>query len=76
MKINFFTESDGSLSMRRLLAFVFALASIGGGIMSIVKALPYQAICASFGIPSAVCIILLLFTTWEDIVSIINSLKK
>jgi len=73
---NIFQEEDGAFSMRRLLAFLFALVSFVAGLLSAYKGASWQAIAVSFGIPSLTCILLLFFTTWTDIAQVTGNLKK
>lgn len=70
-----FKESDGQWSMRRVLAFLFALASIGCGITSLVLKAVWQVIACAFGIPGIISIILLFFTTWTDVSTVVNAVK-
>lgn len=71
-----FKESDGLWSMRRVLAFLFALASIGGGIAALVFKADWQVVACAFGIPGLICILLLFFTTWTDISTVVNAVKE
>lgn len=70
-----FKESDGQWSMRRVLAFLFALASIGCGIAALVLKATWQIVACAFGIPGLICIILLFFTTWTDVSTVVNAVK-
>lgn len=70
-----FKESDGQWSMRRVLAFLFALASIGCGITSLILKSVWQVIACAFGIPGIISIILLFFTTWADVSTVVNAVK-
>lgn len=70
-----FKESDGQWSMRRVLAFLFALASIGCGITSLILKAVWQVIACAFGIPGIISIILLFFTTWTDVSTVVNAVK-
>jgi len=62
-----FCESDGSWSMRRLLAFIFAAGALALGILG----LPWQVV----GILAASSLLLLFFTTWADIASVVKVAK-
>ena len=68
-----FQESDGAISMRRILALFFALASVPLGVIAIPSGAWFNFI------PCAVCVVacllLLFFTTWADVASIIKSVK-
>ena len=74
--MNIFQEADGDFSMRRLLAFLFALVSFVAGLICVYKGEPWQAIAVSFGIPAVTSILLLFFTTWGDVAQITGSIKK
>ena len=70
-----FKESDGLWSMRRVLAFLFALTSIGCGIASLVLKSGWQTVACAFGAPGAISILLLFFTTWTDVSAVVNAVK-
>lgn len=77
MKItSVFKESTGEWSMRRVLAFLFGLASIGCGITSLILKAVWQIVACAFGVPGIICILLLFFTTWDDISHVVNAVKK
>ena len=69
-----FQEADGAISMRRILAMFFSLASVALGVLAIPSAPGWYVF-----IPSGLCIIaallLLFFTTWGDIASIVREAK-
>lgn len=71
-----FKESTGEWSMRRVLAFLFGLAAIGCGITSLVLKSAWQIVACAFGLPGLICILLLFFTTWDDISNIVSAAKK
>lgn len=62
------------VSMRRVLAFFFAILSIPLGIIAI----PYGAwqVFIPFGVCVLACLLLLFFTTWADITEIIKAAKE
>ena len=70
-----FKESDGLWSMRRVLAFLFALTSIGCGIASLILKSGWQVVACSFGVPGVICLLLLFFTTWTDVSTVVNAVK-
>lgn len=76
MSVGKFQETDGSGSMRRFLAFLFCLASICAGLLSIVKDSSWQVVAASFGVPGIISAAFMFFTTWEDVKKIISAWKK
>lgn len=75
MFLSVFKESSGEWSMRRVLAFLFGLASIGCGIASLILNRGWQAIACAFGVPGAISILLLFFTTWTDVSAVVNAVK-
>lgn len=72
---NVFKESSGDWSMRRLLAFLFGLASIACGAVAIHLKMDWKVIAAGSGVPGVICLLLLLFTTWDDIALIVHAVK-
>lgn len=70
-----FKESDGQWSMRRVLAFLFALASIGCGIAALCLKTSWQIVACAFGIPGIISILLLFFTTWTDVSTVVSAVK-
>lgn len=70
-----FKETDGQWSMRRVLAFLFGLASIGCGITSLVLKAVWQIVACAFGVPGIICILLLFFTTWTDVSTVVSAVK-
>lgn len=73
--MNIFQEATGAYSMRRVLAFLFALASIAAGITGLFFAAQWQAAAAAAAVCAASSIILLLCTTAEDIASLVSVIK-
>lgn len=68
-----FQESDGSRSMRRVLAFFFALAAVG--VLALGAWRPsIEVVYGGIALLVAV-IILLFFTTWGDVASIAAAWK-
>ena len=69
-----FQESNGDVSMRRILAAFFAIAAVALGGAAIPNAPGWYVF-----VPSALCIfatlILLLFTTWSDVSSLVTAIK-
>lgn len=76
MRANFFCEENGALSMRRLLAFIFALACIGLAVTSLVLKADWKCILVSAGLPLIGSLLMMFFTSWSDVSSIINAVKK
>ena len=79
-KPGFLREADGSRSLRRLLAFILAIYLMAIGILCIIKAASWAVILVSIGIPALVIVLLLFFTTWNEvstgITSIAGAIKK
>ena len=75
MFLSVFKESSGEWSMRRVLAFIFGLASIGCGIASLILKSRWQTVACAFGPPGAISILLLFFTTWTDVSAVVNAVK-
>lgn len=74
--MGFFQEENGSKSMRRLLAILFFMVFV---VVSI-YAIPYAFSGWYVFIPSILCVVavilLLFFTTWNDIAVLANAVKK
>lgn len=69
-----FQETDGAVSMRRILAAFFSLAAVALGAIAIPGAPGWYVF-----IPSGLCLagalLLMFFTTWEDIKGIVTAAK-
>jgi len=67
---------DSPVSMRRVLAFFFALASV----YLAAAALPYASVgwyvFLPAGLSVAAVLLLLFFTTWADVVSLVQAARK
>lgn len=74
--LSIFKESDGAWSMRRVLAFIGFICGIGCGLAALFLSRTWQDIAISFGLPMSASLILLFFTTWTDVIAIINAVKK
>lgn len=72
-KIGMFHEADGSISMRRVLAFFFAIAAACiFGVGAFNASMP--AVYGGIALVSTV-LLLLFFTTWESVAEIIAAWK-
>lgn len=71
-----FFQHNGARSMRRLLAFIFGLASIFCGIFSLVKGSQWQSALIAFAVPLAGSLLMMFFTSWTDIASVLKATKK
>ena len=77
MKVNFFTDENGNLSMRRLLAFMFALttiAAVAGNIIMITE--DWKIPVITIGLPLIGSLLMMFFTSWSDIASVAKAVKK
>jgi len=70
-----FQESDGAVSMRRILAAFFSLAAVALGAIAIPGAPGWYVF-----IPSVACLagalLLMFFTTWSDVAAVVSAVKK
>ena len=66
----------GQVSIRRVIAAFFAACSIPSGMIALYFQMPWQAIACAFGIPMVGTLLLLFFTTWNDIAIAINMATK
>ena len=65
----------GQVSMRRVLAAFFALASVILAIIGAIIGMVWQGISALFGIPVAAVLLLMFFTTWGDMADAVKKVK-
>lgn len=75
-KVGFFTDENGSKSMRRLLAFIFAFAeliAVACTAMFVEEWKLGMVICTPFLIG---CILMMFFTSWSDISNVVKAVKK
>lgn len=70
-----FKEESGHYSMRRVLSFLFALASISAGLVAAIKQSEWMAIAASFGAPGILSLGYLILTTVSDVKAIISTAR-
>ena len=73
--MNIFEESQGVWSIRRVLAAVLVAAAIAAIICGIDFNVTWQVIAAGAGFPLLAAVLLLFFTTWSDIESVISAAK-
>lgn len=74
-KITIFTDENGHASMRRFLAFILALASVGFGIGAIFIETTWQTLLVAMGLPLTGSLLFMFFTTWEAVGSVISAVK-
>lgn len=65
----------GPVSMRRVGAFIFILAAVAAGLWAVATGQPWQTVAAGFGVPGSLAAMLLFFTSWSDIKSIVSAYK-
>ena len=53
MKFSLFKEADGLVSMRRVLAFVFAIVSVIAGLTALFLGAVWQVVLVCFAVPLA-----------------------
>lgn len=73
-KIGFLNESKGTMSMRRLVAFIFSLTLIAAIILIFVFRISWSwpVTLVILGIPALIIMLCLFFTTWEDISKVVS----
>ena len=71
-----FHEEEGVFSMRRVLAFILALVSIALGTVTILLKSEWQVVACAIGIPLLATVLLLFFTTWGDVASVVKAVKE
>jgi len=74
--VNFFTDQEGLLSMRRLISFLFALTTIGAIPLNIVYGSEWKMCLISVGLPLAGSLLMMFFTSWSDIACVAKAIKK
>ena len=70
-----FQESDGAWSIRRVLAAVFSLLACVAGVYSVLMGVDWKLAAVAFGVPIMAVLVLVFFTTWETVTSIIKAVK-
>lgn len=75
MTIHFLQEADGSWSLRRLLAILFFMLAAVALVLCILRGAEVLVILAAVGLPIAASILLMFFTTWSDITSLVKAVK-
>lgn len=70
-----FQETNGDISMRRILAFIFACLSIPLAVLGILNAASGWVVFIPFLGCQVAVIFLLFFTTWADIKEIVQAIK-
>jgi hypothetical protein len=71
-----FHETEGVFSMRRVLAFILAIVSIGLGVVTVLLKSEWQVVACAIGIPLLGTVMLLFFTTWGDVASVVKAVKE
>lgn len=75
-RANFFSEENGALSMRRLLAFLFGITAIANSTAGLIQHADWKAIAFSAGLPLVGALLMMFFTSWSDVSSVIDAVKK
>lgn len=76
MKPNFFTDENGILSMRRLLAFMLTVCAIGVLVASVIVEFDWKVLLVGSGVPLVAALLMMFFTSWSDIASVARAVKK
>ena len=71
-----FKESNGQYSMRRISAFIFVLASVSCGLISVLKQSEWMVVASAFGIPGVLALAMLICTTVSDVKEIVSAVKE
>lgn len=61
--------------MRRFIAFLFGVAGVSAGIVSILLKCDWQTVAVSFGIPGIISVMCLVCTTVSDVTKVVESVK-
>ena len=75
MILSMFKEASGHWSMRRVSAFIFVLASVSGGLISVLKQSEWQVVAVAFGVPGVLSLCFLILTTVSDVKEIVSAVK-
>lgn len=75
MKPNFFTDENGILSMRRLLAFMLTVCAIGVLVASVIVEFDWKVLLVGSGVPLVAALLMMFFTSWSDIASVARAVK-
>lgn len=72
-----FKSTEGGIcSMRRVLAFLFALTAIAATILSIIFRLDKTLALIAIAVPGIFSCLMMFFTTWDDISKVTGSIIK
>ena len=74
--LTIFKEVNGQWSMRRFTAFIFVLAGVSSGLISVLKQSEWQVIAACFGVPGILALAMLICTTVSDVKEIVSAVKE
>ena len=70
-----FQESDGAWSIRRVLALLFFILASVAGIYSVLVGADWKVVGIAFGVPITAVLVLVFFTTWETVATVIKAVK-
>jgi len=65
----------GPVSLRRVMAAFLALSGVGLGVFSMTTASTWQVTAMALGVPIGAALVLLFFTTWSDVASLVKAVK-
>ena len=70
-----FQEQDGAWSIRRVLAALFSILACVAGIYSVLMGVDWKLAAVAFGVPITAVLVLVFFTTWETVATVIKAVK-
>ncbi len=82
MALSIFREapkSDGTpgpVSLRRVLAAFFAVAAVAVVIVALVMGADWKAVAVAVGVPIVAVLVLLFFTTWSDVATVVALIRR
>ena len=74
--LTIFKEANGQWSMRRFAAFIFVLASVSCGLISVLFQSEWMIVAAAFGVPGVLALAMLICTTVSDVKEIVSAVKE
>ena len=74
--LTIFKESTGQWSMRRFASFIFVLASVSCGLISVLLQSEWMVVASAFGIPGVLALAMLICTTVSDVKEIVSAVKE
>ena len=74
-KVGFFTDENGYRSLRRLLAFIFAIVFIVIDCGSILWLDDWKIALVCGGLALIGCLLMMFFTTWGDVANVTKAIR-